>query len=135
MNPLIFGVAGKLIDKFFPDKKEASKRKAELAVMEMNGELKELEQAVKIITAEANSDSFIAKNWRPITMLVFVIIIANNYILYPYISLFWAQAPMLEIPPDMWALLKIGLGGYIISRGGEKITNSLKQSNIFRKKQ
>jgi len=120
MNPLIFGVAGKLIDKFFPNKEEASKRKAELAVMEMNGELKEMEQAVKIITAEANSDSFIAKNWRPITMLVFVVIIANNYILYPYLSLFFAKAPMLEIPTDMWSLLKIGIGGYVVGRSAEK---------------
>ena len=128
MNPLIFGVAGKLIDKFFPNKEEALKRKAELAVMEMNGELKEMEQAVKIITAEANSDSFIAKNWRPVTMLVFVAIIANNYILYPYISLFWQDAPMLEIPPDMWGLLKLGLGGYVLGRSAEKATTIWKSA-------
>jgi hypothetical protein len=53
-------------------------------------------------------------------MLLFGIIIANNYIIYPYLSSFMENAPMLEIPPDMWDLLKIGLGGYVVGRSAEK---------------
>jgi hypothetical protein len=34
--------------------------------------------------------------------------------------------PPLVLPPDMWALLKIGVGGYIVGRSGEKIARSLK---------
>ena len=79
-----------------------------------------------IIVAEAQSTSYLTSNWRPITMLVFVFIIANNYILYPYFSLFMEEAPRLEIPPDMWDLLKIGLGGYIVSRGVEKTVKNWK---------
>ena len=71
--------------------------------------------------AEANSDHWIVAAWRPITMLTFVTIIANNYIVYPYLSLFWSEAPNLDLPPDLWDLLKIGLGGYVVGRSGEKI--------------
>ncbi len=60
-------------------------------------------------------------------MLTFVAIIANNYILYPYLALFWSDAPVLEIPPDMWGLLKIGLGGYVVGRSGEKIATAWKK--------
>ena len=60
-------------------------------------------------------------------MLTFVAIIANNYILYPYISLFWNAAPILEIPPDMWGLLKIGLGGYVVGRSAEKVAKALRR--------
>ena len=59
-------------------------------------------------------------------MLTFVAIIANNYILYPYLSLFWGEAPVLEIPPDMWGLLKIGLGGYVVGRSAEKVAKVIK---------
>ena len=59
-------------------------------------------------------------------MLVFVVIIANNYIIYPYLSLFWPEAPTLEIPPDMWGLLKIGLGGYVVGRSAEKAVTAWK---------
>jgi len=73
-----------------------------------------------IIEAEAKGDSWLQKSWRPITMLVFVFIIANNYILFPYISLFGGTATALDIPPDMWDLLKLGLSGYVVGRSVEK---------------
>jgi len=47
--------------------------------------------------------------------------------LYPYLALFWSQAPVLEIPPDMWALLKIGLGGYVVGRSVEKTVAVVKK--------
>jgi len=79
-----------------------------------------IESQSKIIQAEANSGSWLAQNWRPITMLTFVFIIANNYIFYPYLSMFTDKATMLQIPTDMWQLLKIGLGGYVVGRSVEK---------------
>ena len=82
-----------------------------------------LEQQASIVKAEAQSGSWLTRNWRPITMLTFVVIIANNYILYPYLSLFWDKAPALPIPADMWSLLKIGLGGYVVGRSVEKAVN------------
>jgi len=95
----------------------------------LSGKLIELEsQLIKaksaIIVAEAQSASFLTANWRPMTMLVFVVIIANNYILYPYLSLFMDDAPKLDIPPDMWDLLKLGIGGYI---GGRSIEKAVKE--------
>ncbi len=75
---------------------------------------------MNIIEAEAKSSHWLTANWRPLTMLTFVVIVANNYILYPYLALFWPDAPVLEIPPDMWDLLKIGLGGYVVGRSVEK---------------
>jgi len=32
----------------------------------------------------------------------------------------WFGVPMLPLPPDMWELLKIGVGGYIVGRSVEK---------------
>ena len=34
---------------------------------------------------------------------------------------------MLEIPPDMWGLLKLGLSGYIVGRSGEKMVTAWKK--------
>jgi hypothetical protein len=56
-------------------------------------------------------------------MALFGAIIANNYIIHPYVSLFFEDASvMLAIPPDMWSLLKIGIGGYVVGRSVEKIS-------------
>lgn len=74
-----------------------------------------------IITAEAKSEHKLTSQWRPITMLVFVFIIANNYIIAPYATaLFGLYIPTLELTSDMWDLLKLGLGGYVAGRSVEK---------------
>lgn len=119
-------IIGKVFDSIFPDKKDAAAAKLKLMELQMSGGLKELEQAGKIITAEANSEHWLVAAWRPITMLVFVVIIANNYILAPYIDLFFDTNVSLELPPQMWDLLKIGIGGYIVGRTGEKMVKSYK---------
>lgn len=41
--------------------------------------------------------------------------IANNFLIVPIMG-----TPMAEIPPDMWDLLKLGLGGYVLGRSAEK---------------
>jgi len=128
MNPLaILDIGSKLIDKFFPDPAEAAKQKLNLFELQQKGELVEMEAAMQVITAEAKSEHFLVAAWRPITMLTFVFIIANNYILYPYLSLFWEAAPTLAIPPDRWDLLKIGIGGYVAGRTGEKMMSTFKK--------
>ena len=123
----ILNFGGKIIDKIFPDKTEAAKAKVRLMELEQAGELEELKAAAQIITAEAKSDHWIVASWRPITMLVFVAIIANNYIIYPYLSLFWNAAPELAVPAEMWGLLKIGIGGYVVGRSAEKAITTWKK--------
>lgn len=70
-----------------------------------------------IITAEAKGDSWLQRNWRPITMITFLILIC--------LDSFGILANPL--PPDAWTVLKIGLGGYIVGRSGEKIVKTYKE--------
>ena len=116
----IFGLGRDIIKRVFPDKEAQQKAELVLAEMDRNGELAELSARSENIKAEAKSEHWLVAAWRPITMLSFVTIIVNNYILYPCLSLFWPDAPKLDIPPQMWELLKIGIGGYIVGRSVEK---------------
>jgi hypothetical protein len=122
----ILGIGSSLIDKLIPDPKAKAEAQIKLMELSQKGGLAELDAAMSVIVAEAKSEHKITSQWRPITMLVFVAIIANNYLLYPYLSLFWENAPLLALPPDLWDLLKIGLGGYVIGRSGEKAVKSWK---------
>lgn len=115
-----------LLEKVFPDPAKRAEAETKLLALEQAGDLKELDAAMQTIMTEAKSEHFLVAAWRPITMLTFVFIIANNYIIYPYLSLFWPDAPTLAIPPDMWDLLKLGLGGYVIGRSAEKGIKSWK---------
>jgi hypothetical protein len=122
----ILSFGSTIISKIFPDPLERAKAQAALLELEQQGKLKELESAMNVIVSEAKSEHWIVASWRPITMLIFAGIVANNYIIYPYLSLFWSEAPKLILPPDLWDLLKIGLGGYIVGRSSEKVVKTIK---------
>lgn len=87
-----------------------------------------VEQA-KVVTAEANSESYLARNWRPILMLTFTYIIAHNFVIAPIFGL-----GSLTVPEQMWELLKIGMGGYIFGRSAEKIVPAVTETIIASKK-
>lgn len=75
-----------------------------------------IEAQAKVITAEAQGASWLQRNWRPITMLTFLIlIVADTLGLTAY-----------RLPPQAWTLLQIGLGGYVVGRSAEKITQVVK---------
>jgi hypothetical protein len=115
-----------IINKVIPDPIKQAEARARLVEIQQKGELQEIEASMSVIVAEANSEHWVVASWRPITMLTFTAIIANNYILYPYLSLFWEAAPMLALPSDLWDLLKIGLGGYVVGRSAEKTVKAWK---------
>lgn len=80
----------------------------------------------EVVKTEAKGKSWIQRIWRPITMLVFVAIIFNNYILMPYFKALFGWGVELDVPPDLWELIKLGLGGYIFGRSAEKVVKELK---------
>ena len=114
IGPLLTGLLG-VIDKSVEDKDQAAAIKAKLNEMALTGSLKELEAAASIIVAEAQGESWLQRNWRPLLMVLFGAIVANNYVLVPIFG-----TPSADIPPDMWDLLKLGVGGYVLGRSAEK---------------
>ena len=78
-----------------------------------------------IIIAEAQGASWMQRNWRPTLMLTIVAIVANNYIIYPYLGLLGLPALPLELPEELFTLMQIGVGGYIVGRSAEKIAKSV----------
>jgi len=97
----------------------------ELSLARSELEKTEIEQRSLILQAEIKGGSWMQRNWRPLTMLVFVYIVANNYIIVPYARCFYSDFPIMDLPPYLWDLLKIGLGGYVVGRSAEKISKNI----------
>lgn len=123
----LFTKAFGLVDNLTLSGEEKLKAQQELLKIQQEFQLEQqrLSQAfvvsqADVIKSEVNSGSWLAKNWRPILMLTFVFIIAWNFILVPVLSTY-TKLPPSEIPPDMWDLLKIGIGGYVGGRTLEKV--------------
>lgn len=87
----------------------------------------ELNAKMQIIVAEANGGSWLKQSWRPLTMLTFVALIVFHW-------LGWTDTDLSE--DQVLALLeivKIGLGGYVVSRGVEKTAQTLAPALAARK--
>jgi hypothetical protein len=122
----VFTKALDIIDKFVPDKDLAAKLKAEMQMrmleLAQTELLTALQGQIDIITAEIKGESWMQRNWRPTLMMVCIAIIFNNFVFAPYIGLFFPDKQlMLELPGGLWALLNVGVGGYIGARTVEKI--------------
>ena len=124
----LVGAVGDIIDNVHTSEDEKLAAKAKLQALATEAEAQVLSHAETlfqsqrdVLVAEIQGGAWLQKSWRPITMLVFVFIILNNYVIVPYVSAFGGAVPTLEIPNGMWALLNVGIGGYIASRGIEKV--------------
>ena len=133
----IFEPIANLVDELHTSKEEKEQLKiamlsqqTALAIKVMEYEVKQAEHQKDIIVAEAQGQSWLQRNWRPLIMCVFGGIVAWNYIIGPLGS--WVSAmfggpafPALEMTTGFWTLLTTGVGGYIAGRSGEKIARTI----------
>ena len=112
------------VDKTVLDKDQAEKLKAQLNTQLLQSGTEELKAAASIIEAEAKSNWYVA-GWRPTLMYVLIFILVWNYILGPICKLFIGTIITFELPGDVWTLLQIGLGGYVVGRSGESIARTI----------
>ena len=117
----------KTVDNVVDSKEEKEKIKAKIQEQALSGEMKELSTAANIILAESKSESWIARSWRPLLMMVAIVIIANNYLFVPYANALFNFGIVLELPDALWTLLTIGVGGYTLGRSSEKVADKLRK--------
>lgn len=122
----VLGPLFNVIDKSVADKDQAAKLKADMQLALLSASKDETKHATSVLLAEIGGESGLQRNWRPILMLSVVAIVVNNYLLYPYLSLFGLPATVLELPTELFNLMTVGVGGYVLGRSGEKIMKEYK---------
>lgn len=114
------------LDRFGPaDKTVVAQAKAALEQLRENDNAKELDDEFQeqlaglgVVKAEAQGESWLQRNWRPLTMLTFVGLIVAR--------MFGFTAPNLSPAEylELWGLMKLGLGGYVVGRSTEKVVRT-----------
>ncbi len=122
------------IEKSVPDKDLQAKLKADLQTQLLQSNTQELQAAAKIIEAEAKAGWF-ASSWRPLLMYVLIFILVWNYILGPVVKIFTGAVISFELPGDVWGLLQIGLGGYVVGRSAESVARTIANKPAANKQQ
>ena len=123
----IFQPAANLIDELHTSEEERLVQKAHLLDVQatviqqaIQQESEALKAKAAIVQAEASSDHWLAANWRPIVMLSFAALAVLD-------SMGIAQ---VKLGAEMWTLLQLGIGGYVVGRSGEKIAKAVIQAKV-----
>ena len=58
-------------------------------------------------------------------MYVLIFVLVVNYIFAPIIKMITGAIIGFELPGDVWTLLQIGLGGYVVGRSAESVARTL----------
>lgn len=129
LKELIEGLAAPitgLIGKFVEDKDKRNELAVEVGrMMSQAAEHADayakalLEEKAKIIRAEATGHSWLQRNWRPLMMLWFAVLLGMYW--------FGVTPPNLTeaVVVKLFELLKLGIGGYVVGRSVEKIAPQL----------
>jgi len=124
--PALSAILSKVIDKAVPDKDKAAQLKADATQQLISMDQMELQGAIDIIKAEATGGSWIQQNWRPITMLSFLVLL----------FMYWFGIAPENLPEStinkLFDLLQIGIGGYIGGRTIEKVAPAI--AGVLKKK-
>ena len=76
----------------------------------------ELVREQSAAVGEEARGNWLQRSWRPIVMLAFALVILSGMFM---------ESTLLSDSSRLWDLLEIGLGGYVIGRSGEKVTDCL----------
>ena len=122
------------IEKAVPDKDLQEKLKSQLQTQLLQSHTQELQAAAKIVEAEAKAGWF-ASSWRPLLMYVLIFILVWNYVIGPVIKVFTGAIISFELPGDVWTLLNVGLGGYVVGRSAESVARTMANRPVINKEQ
>ncbi len=111
LAPAIFEV----VDRVVPDKDLAIKLKHELSTQMAQSDSAIARASADVVIAEVQGESWLQRNWRPLLMIWFSILIGG------YWFGFVPVAMPVEIVSQLFTLVQIGVGGYVVGRSGEKI--------------
>ena len=111
----VVGAVGEVIDRLTLPARE--KRQLEVDLLGLLAEHeKEVARSRSAAVVEEARGNWLQRSWRPIVMLAFALVILSGMFM---------ESTLLSDSSRLWDLLEIGLGGYVIGRSGEKVTDCL----------
>ena len=119
-------VLGPIIEKILeriPDARARMEAEADARRLLAESEARIFEAARDVLVAETTG-SKLQRLWRPLAMLNFLAIVNYVVVVAPWFGVVDdTLAALSRVPNELWTLITVGMGGYIIGRTGEKMVD------------
>ena len=126
----VVNTIGTTLDNLITSDSERLKAKEAISSIVLDNLTKITEQQKEVLVTELQGTK-LQRNWRPILMLSFGVIVVSNFFVLPLINVFLQSPELTQFITDFgnqesfWELLKLGMGGYVIGRSVEKVSDSV----------
>ena len=120
--PALLGAVGPILAKVLPDEAQRLQVQLDLqkALIDQQGEIGRA--MAEVMKADAGSESPLARNARPLTVLWALAMITWVGVISPMLGLqVEVVAALKGVPVDLWSLLTVGIGAYMLARSVDKI--------------
>lgn len=111
----LVSAVGEIVDRLTLPGREKKQLETDILQLLIAVEEKTITEQAAAIREEARGN-WLQRSWRPLVMLVFALIVLAGT---------FTTLPILSDTSRFWDLLEIGLGGYVIGRGGEKMAAAI----------
>lgn len=133
----LFGGLFTLIDKLHTSDDERLQHKQTLMAIQagmisqwMTMEQQQLQTRADIIIAEAKGESWLQRSWRPVIMLVFAALVVSRWLGLTQALGLPVPEISAELEMELFTIIKLGIGGYVIGRSVEKVALNLTGSGL-----
>ncbi|NCW70267.1 MAG: hypothetical protein EBV86_17220 [Marivivens sp.] len=132
--PVLAPLVGDVLGRVLPEdsnKKAEIERELNMALLTNSHAIEQA--AAQVVIAEAKSEHKITAIWRPVLMMTITAIVAWNFLLAPIANVILSHATgqpvalSIPLPDELWNLLMIGVGGYVVGRSAEKVADKVKR--------
>lgn len=108
---------GSVVDNVSTSDEEKTQLKNELSSIVLDHTSNIITSQKEVIIAETQSESWLTRSWRPITMLTFVVMLVLRW------TGITPQVMPLELEAQVFDIIQFGLGGYVVGREVTKVAD------------
>jgi hypothetical protein len=131
MNPLVTALMGpitELLGRLIPDVNARAAAAEEFRKLLLENQSAMLEASKSVMVADAASEGWLTRNARPIVVMWSLAVITVIMVEAMTGGAQNVVRALREVPVELWNLVSIGVGGYMLLRSGEKIARDVAQA-------
>lgn len=128
--PAILGPISEILTRLIPDPNKRIELENEITKAMLSNQASMLDAMKSVMVADAQSEGWLTRNARPLTVVWGLSMLTWLGVLAPSLGIGnEAISAIKQVPSDLWNLVTVGIGAYILGKSGEAIASSVSNRN------
>ena len=122
---VIIGPVFEVIKRLIPDPAKQAEIQAEVTKAILANQAAVLDAAKSVMVADAQSEGWLTRNARPITVVWGLTMITWLGVIAPALGIAEGAIKAIQaVPSDLWSLVTVGIGAYMLGKTAEHAVKS-----------